>query len=87
MGLDLLVKHTPPKFGKFLQAVAHMMVIAFLVIFIVWGFKHAYAVREQISPVVFNMSMMWAYIALPIGGICMLTQEIGVIVNGLEADA
>lgn len=87
MGLDLLVKHTPPKFGKFLQAVAHMMVIAFLVIFIVWGFKHAYAVREQISPVVFNMSMMWAYIALPIGGFCMLTQEIGVIVNGLEEDA
>lgn len=86
MGLDILVKTVPPKFSKMLQLIAHLMVLGFLVTFTSWGFKHAFAVRQQISPVVFNMSMTWAYIALPIGGICMLIQEIGVILNGVEAD-
>ena len=86
MGLDLLVKNAPPKISKIMSAVAHLMIISFLVVFTIWGFAHAFAVRHQTSPVVFNMSMIWAYIALPVGGVFMLIQELGVIINGVEED-
>lgn len=86
MGLDVVVKYLPKRWSSIVQAVAHAMIIAFLLVFTVWGFKHAFAVKFQTSPVVFNMSMTWAYIALPIGGVCMLIQEFGVILNGTEED-
>ncbi len=86
MGLDLLVKAAPPKISRSIRAIAHLLIIAFLTVFTIWGFAHAFAVRHQTSPVVFNMSMTWAYIALPVGGICMLIQEFGVILLGVEED-
>ena len=86
MGLDLLLKVAPPRARRVIEAIAHLLVLLFLLVLTVWGFKHAYAVRQQRSPVVFNMSMFWAYLALPVGGVCMLIQEIEVIVNGAEED-
>ncbi len=86
MGLDLLVKNIPNRWACVITAIAHVLIIIFLVMLIYWGFRHAYAVRLQKSPVVFNLSMFWAYVALPVGGVFMLIQEVGVILNEAEED-
>jgi len=84
MGLDLLINNVPDVIREIIKWIANTLILGFLFIFTIWGFKHAYAVRFQSSPVVFNMSMFWAYLALPVGGVFMLIQEIGVIINGIE---
>lgn len=86
MGLDLLVKSLDPKLSSIIQSIAHVMVLGFLLVLTVWGVKHTVAVSQQISPVVFNMSMSWFYSALPVGGICMMIQEVEVIIKGTEED-
>jgi TRAP-type C4-dicarboxylate transport system permease small subunit len=86
MGLDLLVKALNPKLSSIIQLIAHVIVLGFLLVLTVWGFKHTLAVSQQISPVVFNMSMSWFYSALPVGGICMMIQEVEVIIKGTEED-
>ncbi len=86
MGLDLVVKSLTSKLSHIVQFIAHVMVLGFLLVLTIWGFKHTVAVSQQISPVVFNMSMSWFYIALPIGGICMIIQEVEVILKGTEED-
>lgn len=69
-----------------MQILVHIAIIAFLGIMIIWGIKHMWAVRDQRSAVLFNISMAWPYMCIPLGGVLMLIQEIGVIVNGIEAD-
>jgi len=86
MGLDIVVKAVPRKVQIAIQVFAHVLIITFLAVLTVWGFIHSYAVRLQISPVVFDLSMSWFYLALPVGGICMLVQEVEVIINGAEED-
>lgn len=86
MGLDLLVERVPPMISKVIKLFAHMLIVLFLLTLIYWGAKHAYAVRMQKSPVVFNISMLWPYLSIPVGGVFMLIQEIGVILIGNESD-
>jgi len=86
MGLDLVVKAVPARIATWIIALAHLLIIVFLAMLIYWGFVHAYAVRLQRSPVLFNISMFWPYLALPIGGVFMLIQEFGVILNRVEED-
>jgi TRAP-type C4-dicarboxylate transport system, small permease component len=86
MGMDFLVKVLPPNIRRLFEAVAHLLILAFLVVFTYWSFKHSIAVRLQFSPVVFNISMFWFYLSLPVGGIFMLIHEIEVILNGAELD-
>lgn len=86
MGLDLVVKAVPARIATWIIALAHLLIIVFLVLLIYWGFVHAHAVRFQRSPVLFNISMFWPYLALPVGGVFMLIQEFGVILNRVEED-
>jgi TRAP-type C4-dicarboxylate transport system permease small subunit len=82
MGLDTFVKKMPETAQKGFSIVTQLLVVTFLVLLTYWGFVHAFAVRLQKSPVVFNISMMIPYLAIPVGAIFMLVQEIGVMVNG-----
>ncbi len=84
MGLDIFEKKLSERFSKKLKAVSILLVIGFLFIMIIWGFKHAYNVRLQKSPVVFNISMMFPYLSVPIGGLFMLIQAVKLLIYGPE---
>lgn len=86
MGLDILEKKLPPKLAIILKSISILMVIGFLLIMIIWGFKHSYAVRGQKSPVVFGVSMMIPYLSVPIGGLFMLIQAIHILLYGPEKE-
>lgn len=86
MGLDIIQKKLSKNKSKILQFISILLVIIFLLIVIIWGFKHSYNVRLQKSPVVFNISMMIPYLAIPIGGIFMLIQAINLLIYGPEIE-
>ena len=82
IGMTLLVNRLPDKGKKAVEIVSHLLILIFLAFLIWWGIKHALDVRNQRSPVVFNISMFWPYLALPVGAILMVIQEVKIIVSG-----
>lgn len=86
MNLDIIQKKTPAKVAKIFVFVSNILVLAFLIIMTKYGFKHALGVRMQRSQVVFNISMMWPYLAIPVGGVMMIIQHIDVMFNGIKSE-
>ena len=87
MGMDVLYNRTGNGMRIVMNIIIHASVVAFLLIMIILGFKHMIDVRAQRSAVLFNISMAWPHFCVPLGGVLMLIQEIGVIVNGTEKDS
>jgi len=86
MGMDLVQKNAPPVISKICKVLANLCIFLFLFVLIIWGFKHALAVRAQKSPVVFQLSMTYMYMALPVGGVFMLIQVVNLLLNGVQND-
>jgi TRAP-type C4-dicarboxylate transport system permease small subunit len=84
MGLDIFDKHMSERANKIMKMISLLLVVGFLLVMIIWGFKHSYAVRDQHSPVVFGVSMTIPYLSVPIGGIAILIQTINLMVYGPE---
>lgn len=84
MALDIVQKKVPEKVRLVLVIITHLCVMFFLMIMTIYGFKHCWTVRLQRSPVVFNISMAWPYLAIPVGGVFMIIQHIEVILNGIH---
>lgn len=84
MALDIVQKKVPEKARLVLVIITHLSVMFFLVMMTIYGFKHCWTVRLQRSPVVFNISMAWPYLAIPVGGVFMIIQHIEVILNGIH---
>jgi TRAP-type C4-dicarboxylate transport system permease small subunit len=83
IGLDILVNAMSAGAAGFIRMVSNVLVIVFLIFMIYWGIKHCFEVRTQMSPVVFGISMTWPYLAIPIGGIFMLIQEMHIVLNDM----
>lgn len=84
MALDIVQKKVPKQVRTILMILTHLCVMIFLVMMTYYGFKHCWTVRLQKSPVVFNISMAWPYLAIPVGGVFMIIQHIEVILNGIH---
>ena len=82
IGMTLLSDRLKGRLKKAADQTLHLLVLVFLLFLAYWGFKHAFDVRQQHSPVVFNMSMSWAYLALPVGAILMIVQNLNIILSG-----
>lgn len=84
MGLDVFDRYMSKKVNKIIKIISLLLVVGFLLVMIIWGFKHSYDVRNQSSQVVFGISMMIPYLSVPIGGIAILIQTINLMVYGPE---
>jgi TRAP-type C4-dicarboxylate transport system permease small subunit len=84
MGMTILSSRLPEKAAGLVGGASRILVMGFLIMLAYWGFRHALDVRSQISPVVFNMSMIWPYMAVPAGSVLMLVQAVNLICNGQE---
>lgn len=87
IGMTLLSSRFTGLLSKAVQIISHLLVLIFLVFLAWWGVKHSMDVIGQKSPVVFNISMMWPYLAIPTGAILMIVQEFKVVLSGYESVA
>ena len=84
MGMTILSSRLPEKAARLVAGISQFLVLGFLVMLGYWGRRHAMDVRSQISPVVFNMSMIWPYMAIPVGSVLMLVQAVHLICSGQD---
>ncbi len=84
IGMTLLSSRFSGWVKKLVTILSHLLILLFLGFLVWWGIVHAVDVRSQRSPVVFNISMMWPYLAIPSGAILMILQELKVIFVGYE---
>jgi TRAP-type C4-dicarboxylate transport system permease small subunit len=84
IGMTLLSSRLTGLLQKAVMAISHLLVLFFLFFLAWWGIKHSMDVSSERSPVVFNISMMWPYLAIPIGALLMIVQEFNVIFTGYE---
>lgn len=84
IGMTLLSSRFSGWLEKLVTILSHLLILIFLVFLVWWGIIHTADVRGQSSPVVFNISMMWPYLALPLGAVLMIIQQLKVIFVGYE---
>lgn len=81
VSVDVMYRWSPPKLKRVLDWVVFFAALALVLVIIWWGWD--YAVRGKVQTVIGleNVSMFWAYLALPVGGLfCVL----GLIGNLLD---
>ncbi len=81
VSVDVLYRWSPPRIRRFLDWVVCLAALGLIFIIIWWGWD--YAVRGKVQTVagLESVSMFWAYLAMPVGGVFSV---IGIIANLID---
>jgi TRAP-type C4-dicarboxylate transport system permease small subunit len=81
VSVDVLYRWSPPKLKRVLDFVVFAAALLLICIIIYWGWDYANRGKVQTVIGLEDVSMFWAYLALPVGGLfCIL----GIIGNLLD---
>lgn len=81
VSVDVLYRWSPPGAQRILDYVVAVAALALIAVIVWWGFDYANRGSVQTMIGLEGVSMFWAYIAMPIGG---LFAAIGVVGNVLD---
>ena len=81
VSVDVLYRWSPPKIKRVLDFVVCFAALALIGVIIWWGWDYANRGKVQSMIGLENVSMFWAYLAMPVGGLfCVL----GIVGNLLD---
>ena len=81
VSVDVLHRWSPPRIKRVLDAVVCLAALTLVGIIIWWGWDYAQRGKVQTITGLENVSMFWAYLALPVGGVfCVL----GIVANFID---
>jgi TRAP-type C4-dicarboxylate transport system permease small subunit len=81
VSVDVLYRWSPPRFRRVLDWVVCLAALALIAVIVWWGWDYAQRGRVQSMAGLESISMFWAYLALPVGGLfCVL----GIVGNLLD---
>jgi TRAP-type C4-dicarboxylate transport system permease small subunit len=81
VSVDVLYRWSPPRMKRFLDWVVCLAALLLIAIIIWWGWDYAQRGSVQSMAGLESISMFWAYLALPVGGVfCVL----GIVGNLLD---
>lgn len=81
VSVDVLYRWSPPRIRRLLDWVVCLAATGLIAIIIWWGWDYAVRGRVQTMSGLESVSMFWAYLAMPVGGVFSL---IGIIGNLLD---
>ncbi|MGB7480765.1 MAG: TRAP transporter small permease [Burkholderiaceae bacterium] len=81
ISVDLMHRLSPPAFRRVLEALIALVTLALLAVITWYGWDYAQRGRVQTMMGLESYSMLWAYLALPVGAVCA---AVGVIGNFLD---
>ncbi|MBO9646374.1 TRAP transporter small permease [uncultured Pseudacidovorax sp.] len=67
VSVDVLYRWSPPAMRRLLDAVVSLAALALISVILWWGFDYAMRGRVQSMAGLESLSMVWAYLALPVG--------------------
>lgn len=72
ISVDVLYRWSPPRVRRVLDAVVSLAALALVLIILWWGWDYAMRGRVQTMAGLESLSMMWAYLAMPVGSLFCL---------------
>ncbi|NPC56775.1 TRAP transporter small permease [Caenimonas soli] len=81
VSVDVLYRWSPPKMRRVLDWVVCLAALALIAVIIWWGWDYAQRGSVQSMAGLEEVSMFWAYLAMPVGGLFCV---IGIIGNLLD---
>jgi TRAP-type C4-dicarboxylate transport system permease small subunit len=80
IGVEFVINRIPEKIRGWVNLVAKLGTLFFLIYFTIGGFRVSWAVRDQDSPALL-FSMAYAYLSAPVGGLFMIIQLLSLLVE------
>jgi TRAP-type C4-dicarboxylate transport system permease small subunit len=77
VSVDVLYRWSGPGVRRVLDAAVALAALALTFIIIVWGWDYAQRGRVQSVIGMENLSMLWAYLAMPVGGLFCVVAIVG----------
>ena len=80
IGVEFVINRIPEKMREWVNLIAKIGILIFLIYFTIGGFRVSWAVRDQDSPALL-FSMAYAYLSAPVGGLFMIIQLLNLLVE------
>jgi TRAP-type C4-dicarboxylate transport system permease small subunit len=79
--VDVIYRWSPPRLRRVLDWLVFLASMVLVLVIIWWGWD--YAIRGKVQSVIGleNVSMFWAYLALPVGGVFCIISLIGQLLD------
>ncbi len=77
VSVDVMYRWSPPKFKRVLDWVVFLAALVLVLLIIWWGWEYAKRGRVQTVIGMEDVSMFWAYLALPVGGLFSVISLVG----------
>ena len=77
VSVDVLYRWSPKKIQRVLDWVVFTAAMVLVLIIIYWGWNYANRGKVQTVIGLENVSMFWAYLALPVGGLFSIVGLVG----------
>ncbi|MBP6898137.1 MAG: TRAP transporter small permease subunit [Pseudacidovorax sp.] len=81
VSVDVLYRWSPPRVRRLLDAAVSLAALALISVILWWGFDYAMRGRVQSMAGLESLSMVWAYLALPVGAVFSI---FGIVGNYLD---
>ena len=81
VSVDVLYRWSPPRIRRLLDWVVCLAAASLILVIIWWGWDYANRGKVQTMSGLESISMFWAYLAMPVGGVLSL---FGIVANLLD---
>ena len=81
VSVDVLYRWSPPRIRRVLDWVVCLAALSLVAVIVWWGWDYANRGKVQTMSGLESVSMFWAYLALPVGGVLSM---IGIVANLLD---
>ena len=81
VSVDVLYRWSPPRIRRLLDWVVCLAALGLIAVIIWWGWDYAVRGKVQTMSGLESLSMFWAYLAMPVGGVFSV---IGIVGNLLD---
>jgi TRAP-type C4-dicarboxylate transport system permease small subunit len=81
VSVDVLYRWSPPKLKRVLDWFVCSAAMALVLVIVWWGWDYANRGKVQSMAGLENVSMFWAYLALPVGGVFAILGIIGNLID------
>jgi TRAP-type C4-dicarboxylate transport system permease small subunit len=81
VSVDVLYRWSPPRIRRVLDWMVCLAALSLILVIIWWGWNYAQRGRVQTVIGLEDVSMFWAYVAMPVGGVFSV---LGIIANLLD---
>ena len=81
VSVDVLYRWSPPRFRRVLDWIVCLAAFGLMTIIIWWGWEYANRGKVQTMIGMEDVSMFWAYLAMPVGGVFSLIGILGNLID------